>query len=184
MSVFSVPAARSVSRRQFLRVGVMGGLALSAVSGVALLSGCSTVPAARGFRFLRESDVVVLNALLPVLLAGALPEGEARAGAVSATVKTVDALVFGSSRAGQKQIAQLFDLLSLPATRYAVAGLHDDWPQASAQDINAFLQRWSQSRFQMLRAAYLGLCQIGNMAWYLQPRSWAAIGYEPPRLVA
>lgn len=184
MSALPLDRPENASRRQFLRVGLMGALTLSTVSTVAVLTGCSAPPPARSFRFLRDSDLKVLRALLPVLLAGALPAGASAAAAVEETLHTMDHLVFGSSRAGQKQLSQLFDLLSMPATRYTVVGLSQDWDKASASDINAFLVNWSQSRFQMLRAGYLGLGQLANMSWYLQPRSWAAIGYVPPRVAA
>lgn len=172
------------SRRQFLKVGVLGAIALSTVSTAALLSGCSTPPAARGFRLLRESDLKVLRALVPVVLAGALPDGEAGKDALEDTLHTLDNFLFGTSRAGHKQIGQLFDLLSMPATRYTVAGLSNDWDKSSPADITAFLDKWRHSRFQMLRAGYMGLTQMINMIWYLQPRSWAAIGYVPPRVMA
>lgn len=172
------------SRRQFLKVGVFGAIALSTVSATALLSGCSTLPAARGFRLLRESDLKVLRALVPVVLAGALPDGEAGKTALEDTLHTLDNFLFGTSRAGHKQVGQLFDLLAMPATRYTVVGLSQDWDKSSPADINAFLDKWRQSRFQMLRAGYMGLTQMINMTWYLQPRSWAAIGYVPPRVMA
>jgi len=172
------------SRRQFLRVGFLGALALSTVSTAALLTGCSTPPAAKGFRLFRESDLKVLRALVPVVLAGALPVGDSAQAAVEETIHTLDNFIFGTSRAGHKQIGQLFDLLSMPATRYAVVGLSDDWDKSSPEAINAFLARWQTSRFQMLRAGYMGLTQMINMSWYLQPRSWAAINYIPPRVAA
>lgn len=172
------------SRRQFLKVGFFGALALSTISTAALLSGCSTPPAASGFRLLRDSDLKVLRVLVPVLLAGELPDGEAGRIALEDTLHTLDNFLFGTSRAGHKQIGQLFDLLSMPATRYTVVGLSNDWEKSSPEEIRAFLDKWSKSRLQMLRAGYMGLTQMINMIWYLQPRSWAAIGYVPPRVMA
>lgn len=176
-------SVRDFSRRQFLRVGLFGSLALSLVSSAALLTGCSSPPAARGFRLLRETDLKVLRALLPVVLAGALPADKTAASAVEETLHTLDNFLFTTSPGIHKQLAQLFDLLSMPATRYTVVGLRQDWGVASAADIQAFLQRWSHSRVQMLRAGHVGLTQMITMSWYLQPRSWAAIGYVAPRAV-
>lgn len=179
----AVDRPQDESRRQFLRVGFLGALALSAVSATSLLSGCSSPPAMTGFRLLRENDLKVLRALIPVVLAGALPADESEKAAIEETLHSLDSFLYATSRAGHKQIGQLFDLLSMPATRYAVVGLSDDWNKSSATDISAFLGRWQTSRFQMLRAGYLGLTQMINMSWYLQPRSWAAINYIPPRVV-
>lgn len=170
------------SRRQFLRIGLLGSLALSTLSATAVLTGCSRAPAAAGFRLLRASDLKVLRALVPVVLVGELPAGEAAGAAVEETLHTLDNFLAHTSRVGQKQIAQLFDLLHMPATRYALAGLADDWDEASAADIAGFLDHWRGSRFDTLRMGYMALTQMLNMMWYLQPRSWAAIGYVPPQI--
>lgn len=172
-----------VSRRQFLRVGLMGTVALSTVSVAAMLTGCSSLPVANGFRVWRESDLKVLRALIPAVLAGALPADGSEKSLVEETIHALDAFIYGTSRAGHKQIGQLFDLLSMPATRYTVVGLHEDWDKSSLADIDAFLERWKTSRFDMLRGAYMGLTQMIAMNWYMQPRSWAAINYIPPRVV-
>jgi hypothetical protein len=174
---------RGFSRRQFLRVGFFGALTLSLVSTTAILAGCSSPPAVRGFRLLRETDIKVLRALLPVVLAGALPTDKTAASAVEETLHTLDSFLFTTSPGVHQQMAQLFDLLSMPATRYTIVGLGQDWNAAAATDINAFLLRWSNSRVQMLRAAHLGLTQMITTSWYLQPRSWAAIAYVAPRVV-
>lgn len=173
-----------VSRRQFLRVGFFGSVALSAISTTALLSGCSTPPVANGYQLLRDSDLKVLRALVPVVLAGELPKGEARSAAVEETLHTLDGFLTTTSESGQKQLAQLFDLMHMPVTRYTIVGLSNDWDEAAPADIAAFLEHWRASRFETLRAGYAALTQMLNMMWYLQPRSWAAIGYIPPHVVA
>lgn len=177
-------AADGLTRRQFLRVGAAGSLALAAVSSTALLTGCSSPTVATGYRLLRDNDLKVLRALIPVVLAGELPEGEGRNAAVEETLHTLDSFLSGTSVASQKQLAQLFDLMSMPLTRYAVVGLSDDWDKASPADIASFLEHWRASRFELLRAGYVALTQTLNMMWYLQPRAWAAIGYVPPRVLA
>lgn len=171
----------TLSRRHFLKVGAMGALALSTVSTTALLTGCASHPPAAGFRFFRESDLRVMRALLPVVLAGRLPETAAEA--VEGALHSLDEFLYGTSIAGHKQLRQLFDLLSMPVTRYAVAGLSSPWESVSTQEVRAFLDRWSHSRFQLLRAGYLGLTQMIAMGWYLQPQTWAGIGYVPPVVV-
>ncbi len=172
-----------LSRRQFLRVGVLGGLTLSAISTTALLTGCSSPPASSSFHLLRENDLKILRALLPVVLAGELPKGGEGTAAVEETLRTIDGVLFRSSLAGHKQNKQLFDLLQMPFTRYTLAGVSRDWAAASPEDIEQFLLRWQGSRVPMFRGAYLALTQLINMCWYLQPRSWAAINYIPPRVV-
>ncbi len=175
--------SHELSRRNFLRVGVLGTLALSTISVSAMLTGCSSPPAASGFRLLRESDLQVLRALLPVVLTVELPEN-GRTAFVETTLHSLDEFLYGTSIASHKQISQLFDLLSMPFTRYTMAGLSQDWGKSSVQDLNAFLDKWRYSRFQLLRAGYQGLTQLIVMSWYLQPEAGEAIGYAPPRVVA
>lgn len=172
-----------LSRRQFLRVGTMGALALSTISATALLSGCASAPMPTGFSVLRSTDQAILRALLPVVLAGQLPDGAAGTEAIDETLLTLDAFLAGTSVAGQKQLGQLFDLMHMPVTRYALVGLSSPWEEADAADISKFLAHWRNSRFETLRAGYGALTQMLNMMWYLQPRSWAVIGYEPPRVL-
>ena len=182
------PVAASLSvdtgRRDFLRTGFWGALTLSTVSFSAALTGCASAPPAAGLRVLRAGDLVVLRALMPVVLDGALPADESRAVVVNESIQLLDSLLAGSSRAGQQQVSQLFDLLTFPPTRYTVVGLDKDWAEASPADISAFLASWSQSRFGLLRVGYTALTQMIAMNWYMQPRAWSTINnYIPPRVV-
>lgn len=161
----------------------MGSMALATVSTTALLTGCASAPLASGFKVLRDTDVVILRALTNVVLEGELPTGADRAAAIDDTVKTLDGFLTGTSVAGQKQLLQLFDLMHMPATRYTVVGLSSPWDEAAPADIAQFLAHWRNSRFETLRAGYTGLTQALNMMWYMQPRSWAALGYEPPHVL-
>ena len=182
------PVAASLSvdtgRRDFLRTGFWGALTLSTVSFSAALTGCASAPPAAGLRVLRAGDLVVLRALMPVVLDGALPADESRAVVVNESIQLLDSLLAASSRAGQQQVNQLFDLLTFPPTRYTVVGLDKDWAEASPADISAFLASWSQSRFGLLRVGYTALTQMIAMNWYMQPRAWSTINnYIPPRVV-
>lgn len=171
----------SQSRRHFLKVGTMGAIALSTVSVTAVLTGCASQPVATGFRLFRESDLEVLRAMLPVVLAGRLKADDVDAR--EKALHRMDEFLYGTSQAGHKQIHQLFDLLSMPVTRYTVVRIASPWSEASAEDINGFLTRWMNSRFALLRGAALALPQMISMAWYQAPETWASIGYVPPAVV-
>lgn len=170
-------------RRDFLRTGLLGALALSTVSFSAVLTGCASAPPAKGLRVFRDSDLPVLRAVMPVILAGAMPTDASLPKILEESIISLDGLLAANSRAGQKQVQQLFDLLTFAPTRYAVAGLDTDWAHASPEAVNAFLDKWRHSRVGLLRGGYIALCQMMAMNWYLQPRSWAAINYIPPRVV-
>lgn len=178
MQSHSPQAPAGLDRRAFLRLGLWSGLGLATVSTTALLSGCST-PTGQGFLFLREGDITLFRALIPVILKGALPEGD-EARAVDDALRSLDGVLYYSSLAGHKQIQQLFDLLTFPVTRLLMGGLGHSWDKASAADVDAFLARWRDSRLGMLRSAHKALLQMTEMSWYLLPESWAAIGYAPP----
>jgi hypothetical protein len=103
---------------------------------------------------------------------------------ISESLQLLDNLLGRKQQAGQQQVHQLLDLMTFPPTRRLVAGVQHDWAQrASPDDVNSFLNKWRDSRFSLLRAGYLALTQMIAMNWYLQPRSWAAINYVPPRVV-
>jgi len=120
---------------------------------------------------------------MPVVLNGAMPADATRENVISESLQLLDNLLEGSSRAGQQQLHQLLDLMTFPPTRRLVAGVQHDWAAASPDDVNSFLNKWRDSRFSLLRAGYLALTQMIAMNWYLQPRSWAAINYVPPRVI-
>lgn len=183
MQPTEMSSSLQAGRRDFLRVGVLGAMALSTVSVSAMLTGCASAPPASGLRVLRESDLVLLRALMPVVLEGTFPTDDSREKVLNDSLQLLDSLLAGSSNAGQQQVRQLFDLMTFAPTRRLVVGLEQDWAQAVPADINAFLNSWRNSRIGMLRAGYLALTQMLTMNWYLQPRSWAAINYVPPRVV-
>ena len=123
----------------------------------------------------------VLAAVIPVCLAGALPAGgEVFRELVSRTVAGVDQAIAGLPLASQKEISQLFDLLSFAPTRILAAGLWSSWPEASPQAIGGFLESWRNSRFDLFKSGYAALHDLIFAAWYARPDTWAAIGYPGP----
>ena len=92
------------TRREFLKTGVGGALLLN-------IAACTSPPA-------EDRRAVVLAALIPVFLKGALPAGgEARSELITRTIAGVDKAISGLSLATQKEIGELFDLLSFAPTR-------------------------------------------------------------------
>jgi hypothetical protein len=162
------------SRRAFLVAGTLGGAALAA--GGWLRYGRS--PRLAGP--LDDDARGVVGALVPAFLAGALPAGEARAGAIRETVDAVAQAIAGLPPSARHELAQLFGLLAFAPSRIAMTGLWRDWPDASSEDVDAVLARWQASRSTLLRSAYDGLHQLVLAAWYGNARAWPAIGYPGP----
>jgi hypothetical protein len=176
LSPQSDPPKFSMSRRTLLKVGVAGGAAL--LLGRWLYT--ATTPRAAAHAALDASARAVLAATIPVLLDGALPGGTATAAAYAETLAGVEQTIAGLPPATRDELAELFSLLDFAPTRCLVAGVWAPWPQATRDTIAAFLTRWRDSRFALLRSAYGALHQIVLAAWYANPRSWPATGYAGP----
>lgn len=125
-----------------------------------------------------------MSAIVPVLLAGALPEAvDARQRAIAETISGIDTAVAGLAPAAQKELFELFALLSLPPVRFALAGVSSPWHEAASDEVRRFLDRCRSSSTKLLRAAYDAFHQLTFAAWYGNPSSWPAIGYDgPPKL--
>ena len=172
-----------LTRRTLLKAGIAGGAVL-------LLARWYTQTAAP---MLADARYVVLDrraqaivtAIVPVLLAGALPISHGDDVVRADVLANVDQAIAGLPPAARKQVEQLFALLAFGPSRCLLAGVWTPWPEASSDSIAAFLVRWRDSRFAMLRSAYGALHQLIVAAWYGSPRAWPAIRYPgPPSLEA
>jgi hypothetical protein len=168
-----------MQRRTFLKTGV-GGAVLLAVAA-RLPAGPARAEGAAA-RALGASDRAVLAAIVPVMLAGALPgEAEAHRKAVTSVVDGVSQTIAGMPPATRAELGELFVLLDLAPARRLLAGVSAPWPEASAEEIAAFLQKWRSSRFALLQSGYQALHDLIIAAWYAQPESWPAIQYPGAR---
>lgn len=170
-----------LTRRTWLKTGVAGALLLA---GAAALHRPLDRWAKRGLVAQAPLDGalrLVVPALLPVMLAGVLPaEGPARQAALRSGTDGVATAVAALSAAAQQEVAELFALLALPPTRIAVARLSSPWPQASEDEVRAFLDGWRHSSLGLLRSGYQALHDLVLGAWYADPAHWQAIGYTGP----
>jgi hypothetical protein len=169
-----------LTRRQFIKAGIIGGAALTA-AGLFYSRGLKEAPSTAVLRGLTLSERTIVAALVPAILAGVLPgSGEARSKAIAQTVDGVGVAIAGLSAAAQKELSELFSLLGIAPARVLLAGLWPSWEQASAAEVAAFLEGWRESRFALLRSAYAGLHDLVLGAWYGAPDAWEAIGYPGP----
>lgn len=176
------PNPTGIHRRQLLKLGLLGGVVLATAGGIATLSGGSGSAAAPGFKQLRESHLPMLRALVPVVLAGALP-GTRSQQATEATLHGLDDSLHHISPAMNRQSLQLFDVLSMDVTRGPLTGIWGSWENTSTEAVQAFLQRWENSRFALLQQGHSALTTGILLVWYSLPDSWAECGYPgPPRI--
>ncbi|MEP7260089.1 MAG: hypothetical protein ABI669_02800 [Usitatibacter sp.] len=168
------------TRRQFIKVGIAGAAVFATVRW---LDRSEAAPATN-YRFFDAQAIVMAAALVPVVLAGALPEEpRARAIAIREVVEAFDRAISALSPAVQKEVDQLFSVFRFGPSRLAFAGLWEPMEEAPVEEVAAFLTRWRTSRFEIQRAGYQALTQLIQASWYDNTTSWAAIGYPgPPRL--
>jgi len=164
-------------RRGFLVAG-MAGSTLLAVAGWWAVSRRATTTA------LAPDGEIIVRAIVPAMLAGALPSGTAaRANAIDETVVNVARAIGGLPPASRVELERLFALLSLPPARRAFANVASPWQEAPEAEITAFLDAWRDSGWALKRSAYDALHQLVIAAWYGNEASWARIGYPGPPVI-
>ncbi|MBS3916852.1 MAG: twin-arginine translocation signal domain-containing protein [Sulfuritalea sp.] len=168
------------TRRQFIKAGLIGGAALT-VAGLFYSRGLKEAPVAAVSPGLTLENRPIIAAIVPAILAGALPESdEARKKAIAQTVESVGIAIAGLSAASQKELEELFTLLGIAPLRMLLAGVWPRWEEASPTEVSEFLQGWRGSRLELLRSAYAALHDLVLGAWYGNPDTWEAIGYPGP----
>jgi len=161
------------SRRSFLKVGLIGTLMLATAGGIYRLSQPTAAPA----RFtLDDKARSALSAIAPVMIGKVDASPTDRDHAVSLVLDAIAGLPLNA----QKEIQDLFALLTLGPTRRFLAGVPDDWQDARAEDVTAFLQGWRQSRIGLLQSAYHALHDLILGPWYADASTWESIGYPGP----
>lgn len=171
-----------LNRRQFLKVGLFGTAVLATAGGIASLSGCSSDTSAQGYQQLRESDLPMLRRVIPVLLADAVSQTR-QADTLSGVLQALDNNLNHLSPSLNRQVLQLFDLLTLGVTRGLLTGIWSSWEDASDDAIRAFIKRWDGSVLMLLRQGSSVLSNLTLLSYYATPASWAQCGYPgPPQL--
>jgi hypothetical protein len=170
-------ASMETSRRSFLKAGALAALVLAAGGGI-----YRAVHTPGPTLFVLDGEArAALDAIVPALLAGALPATQAERGqALGAAIEGVHTAIRKLPLAVQKEVQDLFGLLALAPARRLLTGVSQDWAQAGQTEVAAFLDSWRLHRLGLLRSAYGALHDLALGAWYAQPASWEAIGYPGP----
>ncbi len=168
-----------LSRRGVLKIGLCAGAFLSTAGLAASLSGCSAGRPASGFVVLQANDLPFLQALIPVMLEGAVAAEKIPA-AIDQTLASLDYSLAHLSPEMLKLTRQLFDVLGMGITRGPLTGIWGSWENASDAQIHAFLDRWENSYLSLLRMGHASLLQLVMMAWYNRAEAWAHCGYPGP----
>ncbi len=130
--------------------------------------------------FLNDDDCHLLEILIPVFLFKIDTKNNA---SLQQVIVNIDSAIAHLPKKTQKEIRELFDLLSSMFGRLLLANIWLDWPSASKVSINQFLLNWRNSSIDLLQIAYRGLHKLILGSYYAEHASWEEVGYPgPPQL--
>ena len=153
-------------------LGVVGGAGVGlALLRPGMVDGHMS-PSAR--ELMRAVALSVMDGLWPA-------PGPARDAAVQAHLDRVDANIGGYPAAVRAELSQLFALLGSSGGRLALIGMSQDWPQASAAEIQVTLNELRLSRLDLRQQIYHALRDLNTIAFFTAPEHWASTGYPGPR---
>ncbi|MCS4306447.1 hypothetical protein M2404_000770 [Rheinheimera pacifica] len=163
-----------MDRRQF----ILSGIAL----GTATSLGIGSLSWQRSLQQHNDNRDLVLSALLPALLYGALPQDATLAATEINRTKTAisDFMPFLPQRQ-QQELHQLFNLLANRVTQLALTGHITALAQLSISQRLQLLNQWRDSYLCLLQQAYHGLRELLFGAYYGQSEHWQALDYSAPR---
>lgn len=163
-----------MDRRQF----ILSGIAL----GTAASLGIGSVSWQCSLQQRDDNRDLVLSALLPALLYGALPQDATLAATEINRTKTAisDFMPFLPQRQ-QQELHQLFNLLANRVTQLALTGHITALAQLSISQRLQLLNQWRDSYLSLLHQAYHGLRELLYGAYYGQSEHWPALAYTAPR---
>ncbi len=161
-----------MQRRQFIMLGLAAGATLA--TGVSLSPLITKNKAEQ-----RDAATLVLDAILPALLLGALPEEQKAQQSVLLQTRqaALEFLPFLPKRT-QRELSQLFLLLSSQLTRLALTGHMLTLDALSISQRLQLLDSWRTSYLALLQQAFNGLRALLLGAYYGQPIQWPAISYQ------
>lgn len=172
-----------LSRRDFIRLGTAGTVIVATGAGLSTLTGCSrSQPPAEGFHRLRQQDVDLLKPLVPVLLAGALPNNHDQTHLKA--LLEMDSLLDQTDHGAYAEIVQLYDALQFAPIRRYLTGHWGHFGKLSDARLRQALDNWRSHSRGFGRLTLRAVSQPLLMAWYLTPEGAASTGYPgPPKKV-
>lgn len=166
-----------MKRRSLLKLGLGGAVLLGVVGGGLALLKPGLVdghmsPSAR--ELMQAVALSVMDGLWPAA-------GPARDAALQAHLDRVDANIGGYPAAVRAELSQLFALLDSSGGRLALIGMSQDWPQASAAEIQKIMNELRLSSLDLRQQIYHALRDLNTIAFFTAPEHWASTGYPGPR---
>ncbi len=165
------------SRRTFLKLGVVATVVVAA--GGAIYR--SLNPQQHEKHVLDGEAKIALHAIVQAMLHNALPaKGPEREAAVKQAISNVELAISGLPYHAQKEVANLFGLLSIGLARRLLTGVSSGWSEAQTQEVGAFLQNWRLHSSAIFQSGYHALHDLILGPYYGNPANWPSIGYPGP----
>lgn len=180
----ALPSVSMMTRRALLKWGLIGGAGLA--TGCVSLDGAADedplfVDKEYPYGFLAEEDRIIIAAIAPVMLAGALPSDPEELNVrLREIVRGVDYATGLLTDAVRAELRELFGVLGSTMGRIVVAGVWSHWAKVKPAEVAKFLDNWRNAYLDLLRLGYQGLHELIMASWYGNPASWDAIGYPGP----
>lgn len=131
---------------------------------------------------LSSSARALMRAVALAVMDGQWPAaGPAREAALQAHLDRVDANIGGYPAAVRAELSQLFALLNNGAARLGLIGMRQDWPEASAAEIQTVLNELRLSSLDLRQQIYRALRDLNTIAFFTEPAHWALTGYPGAR---
>jgi hypothetical protein len=166
-------------RRSFLKYG-LAGAALLAVGGGTWLGTRRTVPApglSGPFTALSPEEATVFLALSERLL----PPRPGFPSPLDVDLpRRIDALVAFMPEEAQREVRQLVRLFENALAGLLLDGQLRTFTASTAEQQDARVRSWQQSRFRVRRTGYRALKKIVYSSYYGARETWAALGYPGP----
>jgi len=171
----AITAMQQFSRRDFLKfAAVSAGVASAGMAGITLpATAWATVP--EGIRFMGEAEYQMFHRLMEVTLP---VTGTPLAPLDQIPVmKTLDAALLAGMAPhvlnGLKQGISFFE-------QGAVKPYGKPFSQLDDKDATAFCDAWGDAADPMQRGLVTGLKKLVELAYWANPPTWAALGYDGP----
>ncbi len=127
-----------------------------------------------------DAATLVLDALLPALLQGALPaDALARQAALRRSRDAALQFLPFLPKRQQRELQQLFLVLQQKLGQLALAGHWLSLNELTPARRLMVLGSWRDSYLDTLQQAYHGLRELLYGAYYGQPQHWPALSYQP-----
>ncbi|MEO0604514.1 MAG: gluconate 2-dehydrogenase subunit 3 family protein [Myxococcota bacterium] len=171
-------ASRGTTRRNLLRIGVIGGAAL-VVGGIGLeLQSTALLPVPDVLQSFSPRAYRVLTAVADTFCPG---DGKAHPSASEVDVPAdIDAYVATLHPADAGQLEQVLRLLESPLVGLLVNGRTRPFTQLSPVARQRVLLAWRDHRLTVLRSAYMALRNLVGTTYHANPRVHVAVGYPGP----